>query len=207
MNEGAAHIDRAEEPAPLSRRVVITGFMGAGKTTVSRALAARLGCAAIDADEFISERAGRSPRDIIDGEGESRFREIESRALAEILADESARVVALGGGAWTIAANRELIARHDCLTVWLDAPFELCWPRILASGNARPLARDRDAARRLYEARRGLYALAPRCVEIGAAKSVGMIVAEIENLLRSSEDERQRSTYRIRGRVTRDGWD
>jgi shikimate kinase len=192
MNEGATNTDGADDRAALMRRVVITGFMGAGKTTVARALAARLNCASIDADEFITARVGHSPREIIDHEGEPRFREIESRALAEILSDESARVVALGGGAWTLQTNRELIARHDCLTVWLDAPFELCWQRIARAGrNARPLARDREAARALYETRRKLYALASRRVEVVESKSVDVVASEIENLLRSSEDKRQ----------------
>jgi shikimate kinase len=198
MNEGGISPDGmsdADERAALTRRVVITGFMGAGKTTVARALAARLGCAAIDADEFVNAREGQTPQRIIDREGEPRFREIESRALAEILADESSRVIALGGGAWTIKANRELIARHVCFTVWLDAPFELCWRRITRAGRSvRPLARDREAALSLYEARRELYALASRRVEAGESKSGVMIAAEIENLLRSSEDERQVST-------------
>jgi shikimate kinase len=186
-------LNDAGDGAPVSRRVVITGFMGAGKTTLARVLAARLGRAATDADEFITAREGRSPREIIDREGEPRFREIESLALAEILADESARVVALGGGAWTIKANRELIARHDCLTVWLDVPFELCWHRIARAGrSARPLARDREVARRLYEARRSLYALASRRVAADASKSVEMIAAGIENLLRASEDVRRK---------------
>jgi shikimate kinase len=184
--------DAADDGAPASRRVVITGFMGAGKTTVARALASRLGCAAIDADEFVAAREGRTPREIIEREGEPRFREIEARSLAEILADDSARVVALGGGAWTIQANRELVARHGCVAVWLDAPFELCWHRIARAGaSARPLARDRSAARRLYEVRRGLYALASRRVEAGRSKSADRIAAEIENLLRSSEDGQQ----------------
>jgi shikimate kinase len=198
MREDAINPDGvsgAGERATLTRRVVITGFMGAGKTTVARALATRLGCAAIDADEFVTAREGQTPQRIIDREGEPRFREIESRALAEILADESSRVIALGGGAWTTKANRELIARHVCFTVWLDAPFELCWRRIARAGwNARPLARDREAALSRYEARRDLYALASRRVEADESKSVVMIAAEIENLLRSSEDERRAST-------------
>jgi shikimate kinase len=191
MNEGATIIGGADDRAVLTRSVVITGFMGAGKTTVASALAARLGCAAADADEFVTARAGQTPQQIIEGEGEPRFRQLESRALAELLADGAARVLALGGGAWTTKANRELVARHGCLTVWLDAPFELCWRRILTGGDARPLARDREAARGLYEARRGLYALASHRVDAGESKSVDVIAAEIENLLRSSEDGRR----------------
>ena len=181
--------DVVDERAASERRVVVTGFMGAGKTAVARALAARLGCAAADADEFVTAREGRTPQQIIDGEGEPRFREIESQALAEILATAAARVVALGGGAWAVAANREMIERQDCLTVWLDAPFELCWRRIARAGlSQRPLARDRESARAIYEARRGLYALASHRVASDESKSVDGVAAEIENLVRSSED-------------------
>jgi shikimate kinase len=192
MREGATKPDRvsaADARAAVLRRVVITGFMGAGKTAVARALAARLGCLMTDADEFITAREGRTPQGIIDGEGEPRFRELESRALEEILADGAARIVALGGGAWTIQSNRDLIARDSCVTVWLDAPFELCWQRIArARLNARPLARDREAAREIYEARRALYALASHRVASDESKSVDCVAAEIENLLRASED-------------------
>jgi shikimate kinase len=143
------------------RRIVIVGFMGSGKTTVAKALAKRLECEMIDLDSFITEREGRSPAEIIRAEGEPFFREIESLALSEVLQNRAVRIVALGGGTWTIPANRTLIALHDCQSVWLDAPFEVCWERIATSGNAgRPLAPDRETTERLYESRRENYQLA-----------------------------------------------
>lgn len=158
------------------RRIVITGFMGAGKTTLARELARVLACDAVDLDEFITAREGRGPRELIDEEGEAAFRDIESRALGGALKQTAARVVALGGGAWTIERNRAAVrAEPDCFTVWLDAPFELCWERVGATAAAageRPLARERERARTLYDERRALYGLADARVEVGAADDV-----------------------------------
>ncbi|HEX9918634.1 MAG TPA: shikimate kinase, partial [Pyrinomonadaceae bacterium] len=95
------------------RRIVLTGFMCAGKTTVARALAARLNCAMLDTDAALVERTRRSIEAIMDDEGETRFRQIERDVLRDILERERGRIVALGGGAWTIAENRALIAAHD----------------------------------------------------------------------------------------------
>ena len=102
----------------MSRRpLVITGFMGAGKTTVGRALANLLGEAFIDLDDAVRELEGRGPRELIDEEGEAYFREAETRALRRVLERGKARVVATGGGAWTLARNRALVAEHGCLSV------------------------------------------------------------------------------------------
>ena len=151
------------------RRIVIVGFMGCGKTTVAQALARQLGCDSIDLDSFISEREGRSPAEIIEQDGEPAFRTIETRAVHDVLGQNHPRVIALGGGAWTIEANRALVAQHDCLSVWLDAPFELCWERIISSANTiRPMAPDRESAQKLYEARRESYELAQLRVDTSA---------------------------------------
>lgn len=161
-------------------RILITGFMGAGKTTIGAALARRLDCLMLDLDEYITRREGRSIQAIIDEEGEAQFREIETRALREALEKDEARVLALGGGTWMSAGNRALIAAHKGLTVWLDTPFELCWQRIIrAGGDTRPLARDTEQARRLYESRRALYSLAPLRVPLDEADDAETIVTEI----------------------------
>jgi shikimate kinase len=144
----------------FSQSIVIVGFMGSGKTSVAGALAKQLNCTAIDLDQFIAARENRTPREIIEREGEDRFRDVETRMLCEALPKESAGVIALGGGTWTIAANRRFIAEHGAFTVWLDAGFELCWKRIEASGEVRPFARSREMARKLYAERRPVYALA-----------------------------------------------
>jgi shikimate kinase len=107
--------------AQRRRRIVITGFMGAGKTTVARALAARLNCAWLDTDASIVERTGRRIAAIIEEDGEARFRQIEREVLRDILENSNARIISLGGGTWTLAENRALVAAHDCLRPLLAA--------------------------------------------------------------------------------------
>jgi shikimate kinase len=166
-------------------RVVITGFMGAGKTTVGRALAHLLGEAFVDLDDAVRELEGRGPRELIDEEGEEYFREAETRALRRVLEESPTRVVATGGGAWALARNRTLVAEHGCLSVWLDAPFDLCLRRIEAEGDrdARPNARDTTRARRLYEERLAAYRQAdlrvPVAPEAGADELAARIAAAL----------------------------
>src|SRR5207237_2182793 len=124
-------------------------------------------------DSFITENQGRSPAEIIEQDGEPAFRRIESLALADVLRDRDARVIALGGGTWSVPANRTLIALHDCLTVWLDAPFEICWQRIIDSGKrVRPLAPDQETTKARYDARRDDDALAQRQSAVNEPESV-----------------------------------
>lgn len=165
------------------QRVFITGFMAAGKTTLASSLARRTGCRMIDLDHFISAREGRTPQQIIDEDGEARFREIETGALRAVFETDASYFVALGGGTWTIEQNRTLIAEQDGFTVWLDAPFELCWQRIRSSVDVRPLARDREQAQRLYDARRPLYELATMHVQAREERSVEDMAAEIAHAL------------------------
>ena len=161
------------------RRIVVVGFMAAGKTSVALALARLLDCEAVDLDRIISESEGRTIRELIEERGEDAFRGAENFMLRAVLERGSARVIALGGGAWTIPENRALIASHDCLTVWLDAPFELCWRRITESEEVRPLARDRETAERLYDERRPVYALAALRIDATEEKSVEDLTEEI----------------------------
>ena len=166
------------------RRIVIVGFMGCGKTTVARALAKRLGCAMVDLDSFITDREGRTPAEIIVQDSEPSLREIETQALGVVLEENAAPVIALGGGAWMIEANRALAEKHDCLSVWLDAPFELCWERIQSSGTNRPLAPDRESAEALYDSRRPVYGLAQIRVDSREITGLDEIAIEVETLLR-----------------------
>lgn len=165
------------------RRIVITGFMAAGKTTLATLLSTQLRCPMIDLDFIISERERRSIHALINEEGEARFREVESRALRVVLEMKRARIIALGGGAWMMEENRALIAEHDCLSVWLDAPFELCWQRIAEGDVVRPLAEDMEAARRLYDERRPVYALASLRITATQESSAAELAAEIINAL------------------------
>lgn len=138
--------------------VVVTGFMGAGKTTVGRALARLLGCEFQDLDEVVTAREGRTPQQLIDDAGEAAFREAETGALRAALEGDERKVVALGGGAWTLERNRELVRARGFVSAWLDAPFELCWERIQEAGSTdRPFARDLERARGLYDERLASY--------------------------------------------------
>jgi shikimate kinase len=149
-----------------TRRIVILGFMACGKTTVADEVAHELDCRCVDLDSFITEREKRSPAEIITQQGEEAFRELETLALRDVLQDREAHVIALGGGTWTTPANRTLIALYDCLTVWLDAPFELCWKRIASTNVSRPLAPDRVTAQNRFDTRRNDYQLAERRLSV-----------------------------------------
>jgi shikimate kinase len=167
-----------------ARRIVLVGFMAAGKTSVAHALARLLKCEAIDLDQVISEGERRTIRELIEERGEDAFRRAESFMLRAVLERADARVVALGGGAWTVESNRALIAERGCLTVWLDAPFELCWKRIESEQGTRPLALDRGAAHRLYRERRPLYELASLRLPVVEESSADETAAELLKAMR-----------------------
>ena len=156
--------------------------MGTGKTTIAYELGRQLNCLAVDLDVLITRREGRSPNEIIEQDGEDRFRELETQLLREVVGEE-ARVIALGGGAWTIAENRRLIAEHGALTVWLDAPFELCWKRIEAGREARPLARSRELAQRLYDERRRVYELAGARIPVSKSEKIAEIARKVSDAI------------------------
>src|SRR5688572_15297859 len=125
--------------------------MGCGKTRVARELARRLNVAMVDLDEQVTARSGRTPAQLIVEDGEPAFREVETETLRHVLENGEAKVIALGGGAWIQEMNRKLVAQYNCVSVWLDVPFEVCWARIEASGEDRPLGKTRDQALALYE--------------------------------------------------------
>ncbi len=161
-----------KRPGPI----VITGFMGCGKSKVARELALRRNVAMVDLDEWITARVGRSPAQLITEDGESAFRKIESNALREVLQAGEAGVIALGGGAWIEKANRDLIDEHGCTTIWLDTPFETCWERIAASEEDRPLGRTREEARARYDLRKPIYALAHLHIAVSPDQTLDDIV-------------------------------
>jgi shikimate kinase len=141
-------------------KLVLTGFMGVGKSSVARHLAHRLRTKWIDLDRAIEEYEKRAVADIIDNDGVEAYREIESRNLERVLDEGSARILSLGGGTWTVESNRQLLKQHGFTTVWLDAPFEHSWLNITFSRKSRPLARDKKAARKLFDERQKVYCLA-----------------------------------------------
>lgn len=173
----------------LAGPVVITGFMGCGKSKAAQELARRLDLAMVDLDNRITAREGRTPAQLISDEGEAAFRAIESETLRQLLLAGDAGVIALGGGAWIEQRNRDLIEQHGCETVWLDAPFSLCWERITSSVEDRPLGKTIDQAQALYDRRKPIYSLARIHIQITGTETVAdlasQIVAQINTDLKS----------------------
>jgi len=142
------------------KRIVLTGFMGVGKSTVARHLAVILQTQKIDLDSVIEAGEKQTIAQIIKTVGIMRFRQIETETLRKILTENDARILALGGGAWTIAENRRLIKTQNCTTVWLESSFEHCWRNIKASKRERPLAENKLQTRKLFDERQNFYCLA-----------------------------------------------
>jgi len=142
------------------KRIVLTGFMGVGKSTVARHLAGILHTQRIDLDSVIEAGEKQTIAEIIKTCGLLRFRQIETETLRKVLAENSARILALGGGAWTIAENRRLIKTQNCTSVWLESSFEHCWRNIKSSKRERPLAENKDQTRKLFDDRQNFYCLA-----------------------------------------------
>jgi len=142
------------------RRVVLTGFMGVGKSTVARFLASLLKCGKVDLDTFIEQNEKKTIAEIIKTEGEARFRQIETENLRRVLTNNEARILALGGGAWTTEENRRLIKEQKLTTIWLESSFEHCWRNIKSSKRERPLAKNKQNARQLFDERVKFYCLA-----------------------------------------------
>ncbi|MDR3764582.1 MAG: shikimate kinase [Acidobacteriota bacterium] len=146
--------------SPHAPLLVLIGFMGAGKSTVGRLLASRLGRPFFDLDNEIVRVHGPIP-EIFAAMGESGFRAIEHHQLDRLLpVMPRPGVLALGGGAFLQPANRELLTQHGATVIFLDAPFELISARISHGAQQRPLARDPELLRCLYEQRRPVYQLA-----------------------------------------------
>ncbi len=143
--------------------------MASGKSTVGPVLARRLERPFIDLDRVIEGRVGCTIAELIANKGEGHFRRIETDALREAAQGEP-RVVAVGGGAITRDENRNLMSRYG-ITVWLDAPFEICWRRIQEDEIVRPLASNEGAARERFEQRLQLYRQAGISISINLSQT------------------------------------
>lgn len=142
-----------------TRRIVLTGFMGAGKSTVGRILADRLGWRFLDADAEIERKAGMAVAEIFRTLGEFVFRRMETSAIAHALGEANA-VIALGGGAPEVLANRLLLEQtpHTAV-VFLDAPLRTLLDRCASQPDAtiRPVLKDQAVAEERFRYRAPLY--------------------------------------------------
>jgi shikimate kinase len=141
--------------------IYLVGFMGSGKTTIGRLLAARLGWSFADLDEEIEAAERATIAAIFEERGEPEFRRIEAEMLRQhVRSIERGRaaVIALGGGAFAEQQNREIALQHG-IAFWLDCPFETVQRRVAPTSH-RPLARNPERFAALYQERREIYALA-----------------------------------------------
>ena len=138
-------------------KIYLVGFMASGKSTIARALAARLRWQAEDIDELIERRERRTIAEVFAQQGEPYFRAVE-REVLHILQPLRHVVVATGGGTFTDPDNRAFI-NFDGVSVWIDVPLVDLIPRIPVDGR-RPLAANRAELERLYAARVDTYRLA-----------------------------------------------
>ncbi len=201
MNSLSIHANEADTPPTATPalpsgllRIVLTGFMGAGKSTVGRLLAHQLGWTFIDLDEHLEHRAGSTIPELFEQHGEAHFRRLESSALASALRPHHV-VLALGGGAPETLTNRLLLEQTPgTLTVFLDAPFATLFDRCMlqalnpgsapARDAARPNLRDADAAQTRFALRHPLYRrLARLSLDTGAlspAETAAQILRSLE---------------------------
>lgn len=157
--------------------------MGAGKSTVGAELARRLGWQFRDLDDIVEAREKLSVEEIFSERGEGAFREMENAALSSLGESSKPMVLALGGGAFALGANREALKRMNARIVYLSAPVAELWRRctVLDREKVRPLLADRERFNQLCEQRLPAYQRADVTIET-LGKSVAQIAAEIERL-------------------------
>ena len=167
----------------LDRPIVLVGLMGAGKSTVGRRLARRLGLPFVDSDSEIEEAAGLSTAEVYEKFGEKDFRDGERRLVARLV-DGAVRVIATGGGAYVDPRTRQLL-NERAITIWLDAPVDILTERT-GRRDTRPLLRNgnrQETLSRLAEERGPAYSEAHIRVTSGTgahADVVDSIIAALE---------------------------
>ena len=138
-------------------KILLAGFMGAGKSTAGRLLAARLGLPFADLDDEIAAAAGAPIPAIFAAKGEEGFRALETETARRVLSRPGSEVVASGGGFPTLERNRALVRETNVLVLLLEAPFETLWARIAGGNGDRPLAKTREETAALFERRAPVY--------------------------------------------------
>ncbi len=168
----------------IDRPIVLVGLMGAGKSTVGRRLAKRLGLPFVDSDVAIEEASGATTADLYERYGEHDFRDGERRLVARLV-EGDVRVIATGGGAFIDPRTRQLL-NERAITIWLDAPVDVLAERTARRDN-RPLLRKGDRAEtlaRLADERRDFYAEAKIHIRSSGGGAHGDVVEAIVAALR-----------------------
>jgi shikimate kinase len=168
--------------ADANNLIFLIGFMGAGKTTVGKALAAKWDFQFVDLDECIEAQSGRTVPEIFSGFGEPYFRRLETESLQSI-AQFKNTIVSIGGGAFESEENRNIIKAAG-QSVWLDCSLDVAISRIQFDGT-RPLARSKEELRDLLVKRLPIYAQADFTVQVDE-KTIDEVVEAIQRILQDS---------------------
>ncbi len=167
----------------MKKSLVLTGMMGAGKSTIGRLVAKRLNVRFIDIDKIIEKSEKKSIKRIFDDNGEKYFREIEEKITLKIIKNKIA-VIALGGGAFMNNKIRELVL-NSCVSIWLKVNLNKLISRY--NNNRRPLLNKKKLdtdVKKIYQSRKKIYGLANfeiNCDNIGKTKIVQKIIKFYEN--------------------------
>jgi shikimate kinase len=155
-------------PVAPPRRIVLTGFMGSGKTTVGPLVAARLGWSFVDVDDVIEAEAGATIAELFARHGEAAFRDREHTAIARLAAGD-ALVLALGGGAIEHPATRALLlTAPDTLLVHLEVELATTLARCQGTEQTRPVLADQANLASRYQRRLPLYRTAHISISVDA---------------------------------------
>jgi shikimate kinase len=183
--------DQFAVPDQRRRAVLLVGFMGAGKTSVGKALAERLHWRFLDLDEVVVAREGRDIAAIFRESGEQGFRARESAALQELLRELKSSskhtVVAMGGGAVIQPENRDAISSSGFPVIFLDAPASELFQRCTAQNIERPLLNKIEDFEQLYRSRQSHYAMLGARLDTSGS-SVNEICNKIQESLGLAEE-------------------
>jgi shikimate kinase len=169
---------------PHSSNIVLIGLMGAGKTTIGRKLALRLGREFVDTDHEIEARSGASVATIFELEGEEGFRRRESKMLLQVM-QVGQQVVTTGGGAPIRPENRPVIAKG--FVIYLEADPRQLWQRLRMDQSRPLLSQSSDpkaTLEKLHAERDPIYRQLANCIVTSTRGSMGQVLAQIEQELR-----------------------
>ena len=176
------------QPGRLKKTIVMVGMMGAGKTAVGRALAARLDVPFLDSDHEIESAANMTIPEIFARDGEPFFRLKERQVISRLLEEERG-ILSTGGGAFLAEENRQIITNGG-LSLWLKADLNVLWNRVRHK-DTRPLLRTRDpraTLQKLYNERVPFYAKADIAVVSDGAASIEQMVDRVLDALKACPD-------------------